>query len=143
MRDSGPEKELCSHTLGSHSVDRLPFFYCRGLGVLLELSFFRSFTVSLGPSFSCDLFLEVIWILLASSMMWAVVCVHCWYVRRRLLMPQNNLRRLRRQYSRTRRNCIKMHRRLTSVEMIQADQIGVDGFLPYLLVRRKQSFVTR
>ena len=92
--------------------------------------FFGSFCF-LGPSVLCCLLFAMIWIVLTPLVMWTAVSVHFWYTFADDLFSQNNLRRLRRQYSRTRRNCIKMHHRLTSVEMIKADPIGIDGFLPY------------
>ena len=58
-----------------------------------------------------------------------MVAMMYWQLHRQFLCLQLELQRLSRQYRRTRRNCIKIHQRLNTVEEIQADQIGQDGFL--------------
>ena len=60
------------------------------------------------------------------------VVVMYWQLRRQFVCLQSELQRLSRQYRRTRRNCIKIHQRLNTVEESQAELMGQDDFsAPY------------
>ena len=85
-----------------------------------------------GPNLSFDLGSMTQGVLVGCFLCVIAVLIKCWQLNKQNLTLQSDLRRLRRHYSRTRRNFIKIHHGLTSVDKLKESKLELKiSWLPF------------